>query len=105
MATDCAGTRSIERSHGPVSGPQEAMIKRKAVVKGTRDRSGPVNTGGERPYAAGWIGCCIECGEGAVGSPHEDTVIAPEGVSRNGFKIGSRDHPPGSCISLGGCEG
>ena len=58
----CAGARDIERSHGTVAGPQEAMINGKAVVEGSRDRPRRGNTGGERPYTAGGIGPCIECG-------------------------------------------
>jgi hypothetical protein len=57
-----AGARDIERSHGTVAGPQEAMINGKAVVEGSRDRPRRVNTGGERPYTAGGIGRRIECG-------------------------------------------
>jgi hypothetical protein len=34
----CAGARDIERSHGAIAGPQEAMFHGKAVVEGSGDR-------------------------------------------------------------------
>jgi hypothetical protein len=41
----CAGARGIERRHGTVAGPQEAMVNGKAVVEGSRDRGIRRNTG------------------------------------------------------------
>jgi hypothetical protein len=32
-----ASTRDVERSHATVSGPQEAMVSGRAIVKGSRD--------------------------------------------------------------------
>jgi hypothetical protein len=58
----CTGARDIERSHGTVAGPEAAMFNGKVVVEGSRDRLGWGNFGGERPYAAAGIGCCIEGG-------------------------------------------
>ena len=68
-APTCA--REIERSHGTFAGAQEAMINGKAIVEGSDDRVLRGNTGGKRPYTARGIGRCIECGESAVGGPHE----------------------------------
>ena len=69
------------------------MINGKTVVEGSRDRPSRVHTGGERPDTAGGISRRIECGEGAICDSHENTEVPPEGVSRNEFKVGSRDHP------------
>ena len=88
-----ASTRDVERSHATVSGPQEAMISVMAVVKGSGDHLRRGNSGGKREYTARIIGRCIECDEGTAAGPHEDTKIAPEGVSRIEFLVGSRDYP------------
>src|SRR5258708_6015928 len=76
------GARRIDRGDRPVRGAHEAVTHETCVIIEPRDRPGGID--GVRLSIHG--ACGIECGEAAIGSPHETVSVAArvKGLSGDG---------------------